>query len=88
MVFLSTYVRYDPILTYGRLRHPRVEPFRPHYVHYDKVVLTFHGFFRQNVIESVVEQQRIRYVNVMYFMEDDTITIMEPTIPVQILLSF
>lgn len=33
-------------------------------------------------MESASIQQRIRYVNIMYFMEDDTITVMEPPIMV------
>lgn len=75
--------RYDPVLTYGRLQHPRIEPFRPYYVLYDRIILTFHGFFRQKVLESATVQHRIRYVNVMYFLEDDTITVMEPPILVK-----
>lgn len=68
------------MLTYGRVKHPPVNPFRPHFVVYDKVVLTFKAFFKQAVPESAIESFRVRYVNIMYFMEDDTLTVMEPTI--------
>lgn len=47
------------------------------------MVLTFEGFFRQQVLESATVQSRVRYVNVMYFLEDDSITIMEPRILVE-----
>lgn len=80
--------RFDPVLTYGRLKHPRIEPFRPRYVLYDRMILTFQGFFRQKVLESATVQSRVRYVNVMYFMEDDSITIMEPRIPVKHIYMF
>lgn len=62
------------------MKHPPVEPFRPHYVTYDKIVLTFKAFFKQSVPESPNENYRVRYVNLMYFMEDDTITVIEPTV--------
>lgn len=68
------------MLTYGRVKHPPVAPFRPHYVVYDKIVLTFKAFFKQSIPESFTEHYRIRYVNIMYFMEDDTILVIEPKI--------
>lgn len=71
---------YDPVLTYGRVKRPPVEPFRPRFVVYDRIVLTFRGFFKQSVPESPKEHYRIRYVNVMYFMEDDTLMVFEPTV--------
>lgn len=71
---------YDPCLTYGRVRNAPVEPFRPQFVRYDRIVLTFRGFFKQAVPESRAEHYRIRHVNVMYFMEDDTLTVYEPPV--------
>lgn len=49
---------------------------------YDQVVLTFRGFFKQSVPESAQEHYRIRYVKVLYFMEDDTLTVLEPAVMV------
>lgn len=69
--------RYDPILTYGRVKHPPVAPFRPHYVIYDKKVLKFMGFFKQCCADSPKEYYRIRYVNIFYFLEDDSLTVIE-----------
>lgn len=82
------FFRYDPILTYGHVKHDQTEPFQPHFVMYDKVVLTFHAFFKQGIPESDKEYYRIRYVNIMYFMEDDTITVMEPPILVKFIILF
>lgn len=81
--FLVTrFNRYDAVLTYGRVKQAPVEPFRPHFVRYDKVKLTFKAFFKQSVPESGLEHYRIRFVNIMYFMEDDTMTVIEPKVEV------
>ncbi|KFB35394.1 hypothetical protein ZHAS_00002020 [Anopheles sinensis] len=73
-------VLYDPILTYGRVHHLPVKPYRPHFVLYDQKTLKFSAFFRQAVPESPHETFRIRYVNILYFLEDDTLTVLEPAI--------
>lgn len=80
---LNPVCRYDPLLTYGIITRPQVPPFRPKFVLNDNIVLTFSGFFRQHIVELNRSYDRIRYVNVMYFMEDDTITVMEPPIMVR-----
>jgi len=76
--------RFDPALTYGRIKKQQVEPFRPHYVIYDKKVLKFMGYFRQHVPESRIEQYRIRYVNIYYYLEDDTLEVYEPFVKVKL----
>lgn len=43
------------------------------------------GFFRQHVPESRVEHYRIRYVNIFYFLEDETICVIEPIVKVKLL---
>lgn len=78
----SFYLRFDPILTYGRVRRPHVEPFRPHFVLYDKRTLKFSAFFKQQIPESQIEHFRTRFVNIFYFLEDDTILVHEPVIDV------
>ncbi|XP_014250322.1 EF-hand domain-containing protein 1-like [Cimex lectularius] len=74
-------VRYDPSLTYGRTKNYKPETLKPHFVLYDKKCLTFKAFFKQGVPNSPDEHFRVRLVNIVYFLEDDTITVMEP--PVQ-----
>jgi EF-hand domain-containing protein 1 len=83
-VFFSVALRYDPALIYGRTKQQQVEPFRPHFVLFDKKTLKFSGFFRQHVPESRTEHYRIRHVNIFYYLEDDTITVIEPTVKVKI----
>lgn len=75
--------RYDPALIYGRTKQQQVTPFRPHFVLFDKKTLKFMGFFRQHVPESRVEHYRVRFVNIFYYLEDDTITVIEPVVKVR-----
>jgi hypothetical protein len=60
-----------------------VSQFIPHFVLYDKKCLTFKAFFKQSVLESPLEQYRVRQVNIIYFLEDDTITVIEPKVEVR-----
>lgn len=64
---------------YGRVKAKPIAPFKPDFVQNDKIILTFDGFFRQKVVEPNLEQyDLIRKVKIMYFMEDDTVTVVEP----------
>jgi hypothetical protein len=75
--------RFDPSLTYGHVKKHEVSQFIPHFVLYDKICLTFRAFFKQLVSESPLEHYRVRKVNILYFLEDDTITVMEPEVEVR-----
>ncbi|KAF0292157.1 EF-hand domain-containing protein 1 [Amphibalanus amphitrite] len=73
---------HDPILTYGdpkSKRGPKAR-FVPSYVAYDKKVLKFLAYFKQNTPNSQEEKYRVRFVHILYFLEDDTICIMEPAV--------
>lgn len=68
---------------YGRVKSAPVPRFVPEFVKNDKIILTFNGFFRQQITEPNREKyDLIRNVKIMYFMEDDTMTVIEPTIMV------
>ncbi|XP_047536676.1 EF-hand domain-containing protein 1-like [Vanessa atalanta] len=73
-------VNYDPSLTYGRVKQPALPAVIPHWVHYDKRCLNFTAFFKQTVYENPDENYRVRVVNIVYFLEDDTMTVMEPRV--------
>lgn len=75
-------VRFDPSLTYGRCKNTPLPQFVPHFALYDQKCLTFKAFFKQSVVESPLEFYRVRPVNIIYFLEDDTIAVIEPRIPV------
>ncbi|TPX38933.1 hypothetical protein SeMB42_g02286 [Synchytrium endobioticum] len=70
----------DPAITYGdkQFHTPKVEPtFVPAYVAFDKVVLRFDAYFKQAVHEST-EQYYLRRVRILYYLEDDSVAVVEP----------
>ncbi|BES87230.1 EF-hand domain-containing protein [Nesidiocoris tenuis] len=71
---------YDPALTYGKCRGKYILPFRPHHVRFDKKCLSFKGYFTQEVPNSPEESDRIRKIEFIYFLEDDTVLVREPAI--------
>ncbi|XP_022194129.2 EF-hand domain-containing protein 1 [Nilaparvata lugens] len=75
-------VRFDPTLTYGRPKPKPSALFRPHFVTYDKKCLAFQGYFKECIPLPNMDDDnyRIRRVNIVYFLEDDTITVIEPTV--------
>lgn len=50
----------------------------PAWVAFDKQVLSFDGYFQESVTESRVEQYRVRHVKVYFYLEDDSIQLVEP----------
>ncbi|KAJ3303625.1 EF-hand domain-containing protein 1 [Blyttiomyces sp. JEL0837] len=72
----------DPQLTYGEKRYHKtvINPrFVPAHVAFDKVVLRFDGYFKQTVHEST-EQYHLRKIRIHYFVEDDSIAVVEPPV--------
>lgn len=67
-------------MTYGRVRDYGLNQFLPRYVLYEKKCLNFKGFFREGVFNSPDEHYRIRKVNLIYYLEDDTISVIEPAV--------
>jgi len=52
--------------------------FEPTYVKLDKQVLRFYGYFKEHVVESRLENARVRHVTIFYYLEDKSIMITEP----------
>jgi len=50
----------------------------PAWVAFDKQVLSFDGYFQESVTESRSEQYRVRHVKVYFYLEDDSIQLVEP----------
>ncbi|KAI8855229.1 hypothetical protein BC829DRAFT_438644 [Chytridium lagenaria] len=72
----------DPRITYGdkQFHNKEVIPrFVPAHVAFDKVVLRFDGYFKQTVHESM-EQYHLRKVRIHYYVEDDSIAVVEPPV--------
>lgn len=62
---------------YGRTKDDSIPIPKPHWVRFDKKFLTFKGHFVQEYPEIT-----IRKIILLYYLEDDTITVMEPHIHV------
>ena len=65
-----------------------VAPFRPSYCDLDKKVLRFFAHFAEDVggghsaASPAASVRRVRHVHLLYFLEDDTISVVEPRIKV------
>jgi hypothetical protein len=53
------------------------EQFEPTYSKLDKQVLKFTGYFKESVVESALENFRIRHVNILFYLEDSTVQVTE-----------
>lgn len=56
---------------------PRVQP---PWLKYDRKVLRFYAYFQEHVVESRLENYRIRPVVIYYYLSDETIYITEPKV--------
>lgn len=56
---------------------PRIQP---PWLKYDRKVLRFYAYFQEHVVESRLENYRIRQVLIYYYLSDETIFITEPKI--------
>lgn len=54
-----------------------LEQFEPTFVKLDKQVLKFSGYFKESVVESSLENWRVRVVNIFFYLEDNTIMVTE-----------
>ncbi|CAN0297091.1 unnamed protein product [Lampetra fluviatilis] len=52
----------------------------PSWLAYSNQVLSFEGFTREEVPQSPVETRRVRHVRVLFFLEDDSIQVLEPQV--------
>ena len=52
--------------------------FEPTFVQLDRQVLRFSGYFKEHVTESSLENNRVRNLTLLYYLEDDTMSIIEP----------
>jgi hypothetical protein len=54
------------------------EQFEPTFVKLDKQVLRFYSYFKEHVVESRLENERVRRAIVYYYLEDKSIMVTEP----------
>uniref|UniRef100_A0A8D2A9A6 Progestin and adipoQ receptor family member 8 n=1 Tax=Sus scrofa TaxID=9823 RepID=A0A8D2A9A6_PIG len=69
-----------PVLTYGQLKRAPPAEFIPAHVAFDKKVLKFDAYFQEDVPGSTEEHYRIRQVNIYYYLEDDSMSVIEPVV--------
>ena len=77
---LDALANHQPTITYGKPKQAPPETFVPAFVAFDKKVLRFKGYFKQTVYESPSEHYRVRPVDIFYYLEDDSISVMEPEV--------
>ena len=77
---LDELANFKPSLTYGQAIQAPPEDFIPATVGFDKKVLMFNAYFKQTVHESPEEHFRIRHVKIYYYLEDDSISVVEPLV--------
>jgi len=75
---LDELANYNPTLTYGQAKQAPPADFIPAHVAWDKKVLKFNAWYKQTVHESPGEYYRVRPVNIYYYLEDDSISVVEP----------
>ncbi|XP_073989806.1 EF-hand domain-containing protein 1-like isoform X2 [Rhodnius prolixus] len=61
-------------MVYGKTKTYLPPVFKPHFVLYDKKCLSFKGY----MTELINNETRVRFVIVTYFLEDDSLTVLEP----------
>jgi len=76
---------FKPELTYGAdkiadLNGNDASTFIPAHCAFDKKVLKFDAFFKEAVHESPNEFYRVRPVEIYYYLEDDSIAVIEPIV--------
>ncbi|XP_053140165.1 EF-hand domain-containing protein 1 isoform X2 [Hemicordylus capensis] len=69
-----------PTLTYGQPKQAPPSDFIPAHVAFDKKVLKFDAYFQEDVPISTEEHFRIRQVGIYYYLEDDSMSVMEPIV--------
>jgi hypothetical protein len=60
------------------LRKETNELFQPAFVKMDRQVLRFFGYFKESVVESRLETERLRKLVVFFYLEDNSLSMLEP----------
>jgi len=69
----TTQSTYKPTFT-GEI----TELYQPNWVKLDRQVLNFFGFFKESVVESSLENHRVRKLDICFYLEDNSVSITEP----------
>ncbi|KFQ24830.1 EF-hand domain-containing protein 1, partial [Merops nubicus] len=77
---LDEFSNLRPTLTYGPAKRPPPSGFLPAHVALDKKILKFDAYFQEDVPLSAEEHYRIRQVGIYYYLEDDSMSVIEPAV--------
>uniref|UniRef100_UPI0037E71C01 EF-hand domain-containing protein 1 n=1 Tax=Semicossyphus pulcher TaxID=241346 RepID=UPI0037E71C01 len=69
-----------PDMSYGSFNQSLQEEFIPAHVALDKKVLRFYAYFKESIVYSPDEEYRVRAVVIYYYLEDDSVCIIEPVV--------
>ncbi|KAM6323528.1 EF-hand domain-containing protein 1 [Aegotheles albertisi] len=69
-----------PTLTYGQAKQAPPPAFVPAHVAFDKKILKFDAYFQEDVPLSQAEHYRIHQVGIYYYLEDDSMAVIEPVV--------
>ncbi|XP_040017431.1 EF-hand domain-containing protein 1 isoform X2 [Gasterosteus aculeatus] len=69
-----------PDVTYGSFDRGLVQDFIPAHVALDKKVLRYYAYFQENILFSPEEESHVRPVVIYYYLEDDSMCIIEPVV--------
>ncbi|XP_070782396.1 EF-hand domain-containing protein 1 [Enoplosus armatus] len=67
-------------ITYGSFDRKLAKDFIPAHVALDKKVLRYYAYFQENILYSPEEKYRVRPVVIYYYLEDDSMCIIEPVV--------
>ena len=77
--FSSFFCRWNEGIAAGQSRPKSAPAFRPRYCFLDKKVLRFFAYFQEVAgLDDRAPEKRIRHVHILYHLEDDSISILEP----------
>ena len=68
-------------MTYGYKERPindYIPRIQPPWLKFDRQVLRFAGYFQESVVESAIENYRLRKCLIYYYLNDETIQVIEP----------
>uniref|UniRef100_T1JFE1 DM10 domain-containing protein n=1 Tax=Strigamia maritima TaxID=126957 RepID=T1JFE1_STRMM len=78
---LSQLASLDPAFTYGYPKYEITEKFVPAQCAFDNKVLRFFGFMKEATHFNPDEIYRVRKLTIHYFLDDNTIMVMEKNLP-------
>ena len=85
---LSLLFRWNECVASGQSRPKSAPAFRPRFCFLDKKVLRFYAYFEETAgLDDRAPEKRIRHVHILYHLEDDSISILEPRVQVRVELA-